>query len=51
VQREAEALREDPIGCLRKDLAHRLAQELGLRQRLVSPARLLAAVDDPSIAA
>jgi lipoyl(octanoyl) transferase len=51
VQREAPALRSDPIGCLRKDLAHRLAQELGLRQRLVSPRRLAAAIGDPSIAA
>lgn len=51
VEREAETLREDPLGCLRKDLAHRLAEELGLRQRLVSPARLLSALDDPSIAA
>jgi lipoate-protein ligase B len=51
VQREAAGLRSDPIGCLRKDLAHRLAQELGLRQRLVSAARLHDALDDPSIAA
>jgi lipoyl(octanoyl) transferase len=51
VQREARTLRSDPLGCLRKDLAHHIAQELGRRQRLVSPARLLAALDDPSIAA
>ncbi|MEA2179499.1 MAG: lipoyl(octanoyl) transferase [Solirubrobacteraceae bacterium] len=51
VEREAGELRSDPMGCLRKDLAHRFAEELGLRQRLVSPARLRAAVDDPSIAA
>lgn len=50
VQREAPALRSDPIGCLRKDLAHRLAQELGLRQRLVSPRRLAQTIGDPSIA-
>jgi lipoate-protein ligase B len=51
VEREATACRADPIGCLRKDLGHRLAQELGLRQRLVTPARLLGALDNPSIAA
>jgi lipoyl(octanoyl) transferase len=51
VEREAPSLRSDPVGCLRKDLGHRLAQELGLRQRLVSRERLLAALDDPSIAA
>jgi lipoate-protein ligase B len=51
VQREAPALRSDPVGCLRKDLGHRLAQELGLRQRLVSPRRLTEAIGDPSIAA
>jgi lipoyl(octanoyl) transferase len=51
VAREAPTLRSDPLGCLRKDLAHHIAQELGLRQRIVSPARLRAALDDPSIAA
>jgi hypothetical protein len=51
VEREAPSLRSDPVGCLRKDLGHRLALELGLRQRLVSHERLLAALDDPSIAA
>jgi lipoyl(octanoyl) transferase len=50
VQREAPALRSDPVGCLRKDLAHRLAEELGLRQRLVSPQRLAQTIGDPSIA-
>jgi lipoate-protein ligase B len=51
VEREAVACRADPVGCLRKDLGHRLAEELGLRQRLVTPARLLDALDNPSIAA
>ena len=51
VEREAPTLRSDPMGCLRKDLGYRLAQEMGLRQRLVSPARLLSALGDPSIAA
>jgi lipoyl(octanoyl) transferase len=51
VEREAKACRADPIGCLRKDLGHRLAQELGLRQRLVTPARLRSALGNPSIAA
>jgi lipoyl(octanoyl) transferase len=51
VQREATTPRSDLMGCLRKDLGHRIAEELGLRQRLVSPARLRAALDDPSIAA
>ncbi len=51
VQREAPSLRSDPLGCLRKDLAHRLARELGLRQRLVSPARLRRALDNSSIPA
>jgi lipoyl(octanoyl) transferase len=50
VQREAPALRSDPVGCLRKDLAHRLAEELGLRQRLVSPQRLAQTIGDPSTA-
>jgi lipoyl(octanoyl) transferase len=51
VQREAPRLRSDPMGCLRKDLAHRLAQELGLRQRLVSRERLERALGNASIAA
>jgi lipoyl(octanoyl) transferase len=51
VEREAATLRRDPVGCLSKDLAHRFAQELGLRQRLVSRHRLVAAIGDPSIAA
>jgi lipoyl(octanoyl) transferase len=51
VEREAPSLRDDPMGCLRKDLAHRLAQELGLRQRLVSAARLGRALDNSSIPA
>ena len=51
VQLEATSLRSDPIGCLRKDLAHRFAEELGLRQRLVSPARLRRALDPSSITA
>ena len=46
VEREAASLRSDPMGCLRKDLAHRVAEELGLRQRIVSPARLARALDD-----
>ena len=51
VQREAPFLRDDPLGCLRKDLAYRFAQELGARQRIVTPARLAAAVEGSSIAA
>ena len=51
VEREAASLRRDPVGCLAKDLGHRLAQAMGLRQRLVSPARLHAAIGDSSIAA
>ncbi len=51
VQREAKVCRADPVGCLRKDLGHRLAQELGLRQRIVTPTRLQSALDNPSIAA
>jgi lipoyl(octanoyl) transferase len=51
VQRESTALRCDPMSCLRKDLGHRLAEAMGLRQRLVSSQRLLGALDDPSIAA
>jgi len=51
VEREAPRLRSDPMGCLRKDFAFRLAQELGLRQRIVSRARLEDALDDPSMAA
>lgn len=49
VQREAPSLREDPLGCLRKDLAYRFAQELGARQRIVSPARLERALEGSSI--
>ena len=48
---EAASLRSDPMGCLRKDLAHRVAEELGLRQRIVSPARLARALDPSSIPA
>jgi lipoate-protein ligase B len=48
---EATSLRSDPMGCLRKDLAHRVAEELGLRQRIVSPARLARALDTSSIPA
>jgi lipoate-protein ligase B len=48
---EATSLRSDPMGCLRKDLAHRVAEELGLRQRIVSPARLARALDPSSIPA
>ncbi len=51
VEREAPSLRSDPMGCLRKDLAHRFAEELGLRRRIVSPARLQRALDDSSIPA
>jgi lipoyl(octanoyl) transferase len=51
VEREAASLRRDPVGCLAKDLGHRLAQEMGLRQRLLSPTRLHAAIGDSSIAA
>ena len=51
VEREAHAHRADPMDCLRKDLGHQLAEEMGLRQRLVSLARLEAALDGPSIAA
>ena len=51
VEREAASLRSDPMGCLRKDLAHRVAEELGLRQRIVSPARLARALDTSSIPA
>jgi lipoyl(octanoyl) transferase len=36
----AEAARTDRVPCFRKRLAHRLAQDLGARQRLVTPARL-----------
>jgi lipoate-protein ligase B len=51
VEREQHAHRRDLMGCLRKDLGHQLAEEMGLRQRLVSLARLEAALDGPSIAA
>jgi lipoyl(octanoyl) transferase len=51
VAREAALLPSDPLSCLRKDLGHRFAQELGLRQRIVSRARLDAVLDDSSIAA
>jgi lipoate-protein ligase B len=51
VQREATTTRSDLMRCLRKDLGHRFATEMGRRQRLVSPARLRTALDDPSIAA
>lgn len=36
---------EDPMPCLRRRVAHRFAEAHGRRQRLVSPARLEAALD------
>lgn len=38
---QAETRRAGPMGCFRKRAAHRVAEAYGMRQRLVSPSRLL----------
>src|SRR3954467_14684045 len=43
-----ETARTNAMSCFRKRVAYRRAEAFGLRQRIVTPERLLAAVGDPS---
>jgi lipoyl(octanoyl) transferase len=40
IAHEAAGVDGDRMDCFRKRLAHRLAQAMGARQRLITPARL-----------
>ncbi|TML79381.1 MAG: lipoyl(octanoyl) transferase LipB [Actinobacteria bacterium] len=44
-----ETLRMDAMSCFRKRVAYQLAEAFSLRQRIVSPERLLAATSDPAL--
>ncbi|MFL5782484.1 MAG: lipoyl(octanoyl) transferase LipB [Thermoleophilaceae bacterium] len=46
-----ETARTGAMSCFRKRVAYRMAEAFGLRQRIVTPERLLAAVGDPSLPA
>jgi lipoyl(octanoyl) transferase len=43
-----ETARTNAMSCFRKRVAYRMAEAFGLRQRIVTPERLLASVGDPS---
>jgi lipoate-protein ligase B len=44
-----ESGRTGAMSCFRKRMAYQLAQAFGLRQRIVTPERLMAAIGDPSL--